>query len=102
MDESNICDRCTCTYGDGDGALCPTCGRYLCYLCFGGMPTESPPDWKPEKKCIRCEHDQEPRIWNRRIRQVCARCGGSFWPGVKVVGRGEATRHAKCPAGAKK
>ena len=58
MDESNICDRCTCTYGDGDGALCPTCGRYLCYLCFGGMPTESPPDWKPEKKCIRCEHDR--------------------------------------------
>ena len=58
MDESNICDRCTCTYGDGDGALCPTCVRYLCYLCFGGMPTESPPDWKPEKKCIRCEHDR--------------------------------------------
>lgn len=39
----------------------------------------------------------KPRVWNRRIRQTCCKCGLSFWPGVKVCGVGDKTRHVKCP-----
>lgn len=36
------------------------------------------------------------RRWNRRVREVCAACGISFWPGNKVCDVAGKTYHVKC------
>lgn len=49
----NYCDRCGEHFDDGDGALCRTCHRVLCYVCLGIPQPVEDPDKVTCGRCLR-------------------------------------------------